>query len=354
MLRMRHTYQFGSVETAKMIMTTTLLRRLLRLLVVPCLACMTLLALAAPVQAQTVVVMVNGDPITEFDIEQRTKLDFLSSHKQAPRQEIISQLIDDKVKIKEAKKFGVDPTSSDVDQAYGEMASRMHITADQLSATLERAGIRPETLKARVKSDLVWGSLVRGRYKERLQVGEKDVADRVKAEGGDGEQQGEAFEYRLQPVVLIVPRGSAPAAMEARAKEAEALRARVQTCQEASNYFKSMQNAAIRDPVIKTSADIPANLRKVLDDTPVGHLTPPEITKDGVQMVALCGRKATTIDSPKRKEMRDRLYAQKYQQTSDNYLKDIRKQAMIEYRQTSAEDSGADESSGKKSKGRRN
>ena len=335
-----------------MIMTTTILRRVLRLLAAPCAACTILFALAGPAQAQTVVVMVNGDPITEFDIEQRTKLDFLSSHKQAPRPEIINQLIDDKVKIKEAKKFGVDPSSSDVDQAYGEMASRMHITADQLSATLERAGIRPETLKARVKSDLVWGSLVRGRYKERLQVGEKDVADRVKAEGGEAaDQQGDAFEYRLQPVVLIVPRGSAPAAIEARAKEAEALRARVQTCADASNYFKSMQNAAIRDPVIKTSADIPANLRKVLDDTPVGHLTPPEITKDGVQMVALCGRKATTIDTPKRKEMRDRLYAQKYQQTSDNYLKDIRKQAMIEYRQTSAEDSGEE---GKKSKGRRN
>src|SRR5262249_21232888 len=228
LLRMRQTFQFGSVETVKMIMTTTILRRLLGLLVAPCLACTILLCLAAPSHAQTVVVMVNGDPITEFDIEQRSKLDFLSSHKQAPRQDIINSLIDDKVKIKEAKKFGVDPSSSDVDQAYNEMASRMRITADQLSATLERAGIRPETLKARVKSDLVWGSLVRGRYKERLQVGEKDVADRVKAEGGDAEQQsGEAFEYRLQPVVLIVPRGSAPAAMEARAKEAEALRARV-------------------------------------------------------------------------------------------------------------------------------
>ena len=49
--------------------------------------------------------------------------------------------------------------------------------------------------------------------------------------------------------------------------------------------------------------------------------------------------------------MREKIYAQKYQTTSDNYLKEIRKQAMIEYRQTSAEDSGGEE---KKSKGRRN
>jgi peptidyl-prolyl cis-trans isomerase SurA len=336
-----------------MIMITTISLRL-RVLLAGCVACAILSAFAAPAHAQTVVVMVNGDPITEFDIEQRSKLDLLSTHKPSARQDIINQLIDDKVKIKEAKKFGVDPSSTDVDQAYAEMASRMHVTADQLSKVLEGQGIRPETLKARVKADLVWGSLVRGRYKERLQVGEKDVEQKVREEGGDAEQQGNAFEYRLQPVVLIVPRGSASAAIEARQKEAESLRSRVQTCEEANNYFKSIQNAAIREPVIKTSADIPPNLRKVLDDTPIGHLTPPEITKQGVEMVALCGKKPTTIDSPKRKEMRDRMYAQKYQTTSDNYLKDIRKGSMIEYRQTSAEDSSAEQNPGKKSKGHRN
>src|SRR6516165_10867696 len=183
---------FESVDRAKMIMTSTFSRGLLAL-VMGGVTALVLPACISPLYAQTVVVMVNGDPITEYDIEQRSKLDFLSTHKQPARQDIISQLIDDKVKIKEAKKFGVDPTASDVDQAYGEMASRMHITADQLSKTLEGQGIRPETLKARVKADLVWGSLVRGRYKERLQVGEKDVNDRVKAEGGDAEQQGDAF-----------------------------------------------------------------------------------------------------------------------------------------------------------------
>jgi len=276
-------------------------------------------------------VMVNGDPITDYDIEQRSKLDFLSTHKQSSRQDVLNELIDDKVKIKEAKKYGVDPTSSDIDQAFASMGSRMRITPEQLAKSLESQGIRGETLKARIKSDLVWTSLVRGRYKERLQVGERDVAAAVKAEGGD-EQQAQAFEYKMQPVVLIVPRGSAPAAVEARHKEAETLRSKVQTCDEANTYFRSMANAAIRDLVVKTSADIPANLRKVLDDTPVGHLTPPELTKQGVEMVALCARNPTTIDTPKKKEMREKMYAQKYEATSKSYLQEIRKAAMIEYR----------------------
>jgi len=313
-----------------MMMTTTFSRHL-RALVVGSVTAIVLAACITPVHAQTVAVMVNGDPITDFDIEQRSKLSFLTAHKAANRQDVINELIDEKVKIKEAKKYGVDPTGSDIDQAYAGMSSRMRISPEQLTKSLEVQGIRPDTLKARMKADMVWTSLVRGRYKERLQVVEKDVAAAVKAEGGD-EQQAEAFEYRMQPVVLIVPHGSAQAALQARQKEAETLRARVQTCEEANNYFKSMQNAAIRESVIKTSADIPPVLRKVLDDTPIGHLTPPEVTKQGIEMVVLCARKPTTIDTPKKKEMRDKMYAQKYEATSKAYLQEIRKAAMIEYR----------------------
>ncbi len=136
----------------------------------------------------------------------------------------------------------------------------------------------------------------------------------------------------MQPIVLVVPRGSAPAFVEARQKEAEALRGRVQTCAEANSLFKSMPNAAIRDVVIKTSADIPQVLREGLDKTPIGHLTAPEITKQGIEMVALCARQPTTIDTPKKKEIRDKMYAEKYEAKSKWYLGELRKAAMIEYR----------------------
>ena len=275
--------------------------------------------------------MVNGEPITDYDIEQRSKLDFISSHKQPARQDVINELIDEKVKIKEAKKFGVDPSSSDIEQSYAAMSTRMRITPEQLTKSLESQGIRPDTLKARIKADMVWTSLVRGRYKESLQVGEKEVAEGAKSEG-DEAQQAEAFEYKMQPIVLIVPRGSPAATIEARQKEAEALRGRVQTCEDANALFKSMQNATIRETVTKTSADMPPVLRELLDKTPIGHLTPPEVTKQGVEMVALCGRKPTTVDSPKKKEIRDKMFVQKYEAKSKSYLQEVRRAAMIECR----------------------
>ena len=300
-------------------------------LLLGCAAALILLGCGSPSQAQTVAVMVNGEPITNYDIDQRMKLTFLTTHKPAVRQDVINELIDEKVKIKEGKKFGVDPTSADIDQSYAAMSSRMRITTDQLTKSLESQGIRPDTLKARMKAEMVWTSLVRGRYKESLQVGEKDVAAAVQV-SGDDKLSADAFEYKMQPIVLIVPRGSAADAVEARRKEAEALRNRVQTCDEANSLFKSMQNAAIREIVTKTSADIPAVLRELLDKTPVGHLTPPEVTKQGVEMVALCARNPTTVDTPKKKEMREKMFLQKYEAKSKAYLQEVRKASMIEYR----------------------
>jgi peptidyl-prolyl cis-trans isomerase SurA len=289
------------------------------------------IAFGAPARAQTVVVMVNGEPITNMDIEQRSKLTFMTTHKQPNRQDVINELIDEKVKIKEAKRFGVDPTSSDIDESYNSMAQRMRITSEQLTQVLEKQGVRPDTLRARIKAEMVWGSLVRGRYKESLQVGEKDVAAAVKG-SGEEKLEVEASEYKMQPVVLVVPRGSPPGTFEQRKKEAEALRERVTSCADANNYFKSMQNATIRPIVTRTSADLPQSLRDLLEKTPVGHLTPPEQTKQGVEMVALCARNKTTVDTPKKKEIRDKMFVEKYEAKSKSYLQEVRKSAMIEYR----------------------
>jgi peptidyl-prolyl cis-trans isomerase SurA len=312
-------------------MTTSLLPHLSRL-IMSAAAALLLLGGGSQLHAQTVAVMVNGEPITAYDIEQRTKLNTLS-HKAATRQQVIDELIDEKVKVKEGKRFGVDPSGSDIDATFAQMSSRMRTTPELLAKSLEAQGIRAETLKARIKADMVWSSLVRGRFKESLQVGEKDVAAAVQVNADDKDKpQTESFEYQMRPIVLIVPRGAAPAATEIRRKEAEALRTRVQSCDEANNLFKSMQNAAIRDTVIKTSADIPAVLRDVLDKTPIGHLTAPEVTKQGVEMVALCGRKPTTVDTPKKREVREKMFAEKFEKKSKAYLEEVRKAAMIEYR----------------------
>jgi len=313
-------------------MITTTVRLAIRRYSLPLASLLALTLLfggGAPVHAQTIAVMVNGEPITNLDIEQRGKLDALSGAKEINRQTILNTLIDEKLKIKEAKKYGVDPGTSDIDQAFGGMAQRMRLNNDQLTKVLEGKGIRPDTLRQRIKADMVWTALIRGRFKESLQIGEKDVNAAAQQAGEATET--DAFEYRMQPVVLIVPKGAPQSEFEDRRKEADSLRERVTSCDEANSFFKSMRNAAIREIVVKTSADLPQALRDMLDKTPIGHLTAPEVTKQGIEMVALCDRKATTVDTPKKREIRDKMYAQKYEAKSNAYLAEIRRAAMIEY-----------------------
>ena len=74
------------------------------------------LMLANTAHAQQVVVLVNGEPITALDIEQRGKLTQMSTHKVPPRQDVIDELINEKLKVKEAKKWGLEITNSEVDR----------------------------------------------------------------------------------------------------------------------------------------------------------------------------------------------------------------------------------------------
>ena len=68
---------------------------------------LTLGALLSWPAAAQVVVVVNGDPITAFDIEQRSKLIQLTAPRTPTRQQVVDELIDEKLKIKEGKKYGL-------------------------------------------------------------------------------------------------------------------------------------------------------------------------------------------------------------------------------------------------------
>jgi peptidyl-prolyl cis-trans isomerase SurA len=291
------------------------------------------LAALGAARAQNAVCVVNGDPITNFDIDQRIKLQAMSNGGKAPsRHDALEELINDRSKVKEGKKFNIEMSKSDVDTQYATMAARLRMSAAQLDKLLESRGVRPDTLKSRLRADNVWTQLVRGRYSQSLIVGEKDVNSAIEVKGDSKDQSTESFEYKMRPVVLFVPRGAERSAIDLRKKDAETLRGRIQTCEQAVGYFRSMRDGIIKDQVTKTSADLPAPLREMLDKTPVGQMTPPEVTRAGVEMVVLCSR-APSTESPAKREAREKLFAQKYDAQAKKYLDEVRRSSMIECRQ---------------------
>jgi peptidyl-prolyl cis-trans isomerase SurA len=299
-------------------------RRLVALLLV------ALPMLSATAYAQQVVVIVNGDPITALDIEQRSKLTQLSTHKTPSRQEVLDELINEKLKVKEAKRWGLEITDAEVDQAYGQMASRMRLTPDQLTQQLARAGVYPSTLKSRIRADMAWPQLVRGRYSGSLQIGEKDILTATEPKPDDV-----GYDYTLRPILFIVPPGSPEGFVDGRKREAEALRGRFQSCEEGIAFARALKDVAVREQVVRTTADIPAELRKVLDEVGVGHLTAPEVTKVGIEMFAVCAKKETSAENrPGQRKAREAVMTERYEKKSKEYLDNVRRGAMIEYKAT--------------------
>lgn len=287
------------------------------------------IVLACPAAAQ-VVVIANGSPITEYDIQQRMKLDS-SAHKTVTRQQTIDDLIDDRLKISKAKVYGLEVDDGEVSRAFEGMATRQHITVQQFSQVLERAGISPNTVKARIRAEMTWQQLVRGKFGSSLQVGESDIANALK-ERNESETSAVGYVYTLYPVTIVVPRGSSEATISAKRGIADNLRTRFVSCNEGLAMARALRDVAIREPITRNSADLTPQLREILGNIEVGHLTAPEVTGQGLQMFAVCNKKETTAESPLKREVREQLFTKRFESESKRFLEEIRKSAMIEYK----------------------
>jgi hypothetical protein len=138
--------------------------------------------------AQPVALVVNGEAVTDDDIEQRTKFNLLANHKDQSRREIIEELIDDKLKAPAARSRKIDLTDRDVDAQYADMAKRMHITADELTRTLGQGGVDAKTLRAKFLADLGWRYVIRGRFGWGA-AGQRAKGQRAKRQRRSGESE---------------------------------------------------------------------------------------------------------------------------------------------------------------------
>jgi peptidyl-prolyl cis-trans isomerase SurA len=284
----------------------------------------------APAAAQ-VAVVVNGEPITTLDIAQRIKLTEVASHKIPTRQEALDELIDEKLKLQIAKHYVIDITDKDVNATLAGMAQRAGFSTEQFTKVLAQSGISIAAFKEHLKADMGWGAIIRGKFMGSLQVGEKDVREALQSRKKD-DKASVAHLYTLRQVLFIAPRGVADSVLEARRREAEALRARFQSCEEGVTTARELKDVAVRNPINRLSSEVPTKQREVIDATPLGHLTPPEVTQLGVELFAVCGKQEVHGDSPDAHEVRDEITNQRYLAQSKRYLQELRRNAMIEVR----------------------
>jgi peptidyl-prolyl cis-trans isomerase SurA len=293
------------------------------------LACVAAVAFATPARAQ-VVVVANGSPITELDIQQRMKLTAASNHKTPSRQEAINDLIDDRIKIAKARVYGVEVSDSELETGFENMARRQRMDKQQFGQLLERSGISVAALKARMKAELTWSQLIRGKYGSTLQIGDSDIekalGDRKQAE------KDTSFQYTLYPITVVFDRGQNESEAEAKRRIADGLRSRFTSCNEGLTMARAVRGVAVREAVNRNSSDLPPALRDMLGSMEVGHLTTPEVTPQGLQMFAVCDKKKSNGESAAKREIREEIFNKRFETEGKKFLEEIRKQAMIEYK----------------------
>ena len=112
--------------------------------------------LAGMAFAQQVIPAIDSELITGLEIEQRSKLTQLSKRKTPSREGVINELGKEKLRIRAAEKLGLEVANSEVDEVYANLASRMRMTAEQLTQQLARSGVDVDTLKHRIRADIAW------------------------------------------------------------------------------------------------------------------------------------------------------------------------------------------------------
>jgi peptidyl-prolyl cis-trans isomerase SurA len=302
-------------------------RRKLAFLAAAFAACALLIA-PNTVKAQ-VAVIVNGAPITELDITQRSKLTQLSTNKSPSRKEVIDDLVNDHLKIFIAKRYGLEISDTDVNNAFSSMAQRSRTTTALMEQSLASRGVGINNMKLRIRAELGWGQLVRGRFGSSLQVGEADIQTALQSRSEE-EKSSQSFLYKIYPIIFVGSGDDADGS--ARRREAENLRARFNSCDQDLRTARTLRGVVVKEPITRNSTEFSAQQREILDKIEIGKLTTPEVTAQGIQMFALCERKATTADSPIKRQLREEMYNKRYETQSKKFLDEIRRQAMIEYR----------------------
>jgi peptidyl-prolyl cis-trans isomerase SurA len=281
-----------------------------------------------PASAQQIVARVNGEPITAVDLAQRTRLVQASTKKAPSRQEVLDELIDEQLKLQTGRRYRLEVSDAEVDSTLAGMAQRMRANREQFEQALGQAGISVPALKRKIRADLLWQQIVRGKFQPSLQVRDRDVAAVLDSRKKDGDAVG--YEYTLRPILLVVPRGAGDTAFEGRRREAEGLRNRFQNCDDGLRLARGLRDVAVRDPITRSSAELTAKLREVLDGTPVGKLTAPDITPQGVEVFAVCAKKESTGSKVGERDVREELFSEKFVAQGKKYLQELRRSAMIQ------------------------
>jgi peptidyl-prolyl cis-trans isomerase SurA len=148
--------------------------------------------------------IVNGEVITQTDVDQRLALLAIANNTPIPtseldrlRQQVLSNLIDETLQIQAARNEEIEITDADVDKTVARVATNAKQTPEQMAAYLKSRGSSIRSIRRQITGEIAWRRLQSKKIESTVSVGDEEVQaviDKMNASKGAEEfRVGEIF-----------------------------------------------------------------------------------------------------------------------------------------------------------------
>ena len=245
------------------------------------------------------------------------------------RKEAQEELIEERLKLQEAKRQGIEITDAEVKGVIKGLAERNKLTEEQFVQSIKGSGVDVSTLRERYRAQFAWREVVRRRGQMLVSINQRDVEQMITAsarETGD-----DTVELQVQKITLPTPPKDQNA-MAKRYAEAEALRRRYAGCNTLPGLAKEAGDARHEDLKYIKPSSIPEPTRSLLLSAKDGDMLPPTTAAHGIEVYAVCARRPIKVDEKEREKAEGELAQKEFEIVAKRYLRDLRQDAHIEYR----------------------
>lgn len=234
--------------------------------------------------------IVNGDVVTQTDIDQRLALLAIANGGKIPaeevdrlRQQVLRNLIDETLQIQAAKAEKITIKSSDIDRTVTRVASNVKQTPEQLAAFLEANGSSINSLRRQIEGEISWQRLQRAKIESGVSVGDdevKAVLDKLNASKG-------TEEYRVGEIFLSATPDTQTQALANANKILDQLKAGASFAGYARQYSEASTAAVGGDLGWVRPEQLPQPLAAALHQMGPGMISNPIPVPGGVSILAV-------------------------------------------------------------------
>lgn len=236
------------------------------------------------------------------------------------------ELIEEKLKLQEAKKQNAVAEDADVDKIISGIAERNNMTLEQFGKHMQGMGVDINTMKARFRAEISWREVVRRRFGHMVAITDRDV-DRLIATASTGDTD---MELQVRRITLPITSAVDQSVIARRISEADLLATRYTGCDSMPALAAASTGAKFEDLGSVKPSTIPEPTRTLLLNATEGDLLPSSIGSTGIELWALCGRKAG--DAATRETAQNELRQEEFNVLAQRHLKDLQQDAAIEIR----------------------